>query len=315
MATLKNTVAFGLCALLLTAGALPATAASSEQVHRGHPHDVLFGVNTSSDGLLAVGNSGRLWRSRDGSKWQSNSSVGDSRALLAVSERQGNLLAVGQQGGIFHSAGDGWKAVEAPVKERLFAVAQGDFGLAVAAGAFGTVLCSQDGGRSWQQSEIDWPALIGQNYQPHVYNAAIDARGRVYIVGEFGMVARSDDAGKTWQSLHSGDASLFGLALSETGLGYAVGQSGTVLRSRDGGDSWAPIRSNSDAILMDVAIRADGKAVATGIRQALSISPTSSQARVLKHDAFLESWYSDIAVLGNAFYAVGEQAKVIKISL
>ena len=315
MASVKNRVAAGVCALLLTAGAMPAAAASSEQVHRGHPHDVLFGVNTSSDGLLAVGSNGRLWQSRDGSQWQSNSNVGDSRALLAVSERQGNLLAVGQQGGIFHNAGDGWKAVEAPVKERLFAVAQGDFGLAVATGAFGAVLCSQDGGRSWRQSQIDWPALIGQNYQPHVYNAAIDARGRIYIVGEFGMIARSDDAGKSWQSLHSGEASLFGLALSDTGLAYAVGQSGTVLRSKDGGDSWKAITSNSDAILMDVAIRADGKAVATGIRQALSISPTSSQARVLNHDAFLESWYSDIAVLGNAFYAVGEQAKVIKISL
>ena len=314
MKPLKHTFTAAGCALLL-GGALPALAASSEQVHQEHPHDVLFGISRGSDGLIAVGTGGELRRSADGKAWTIQAATAPGTSLFDVSERQGRLLAVGQEGEIFRNAGDGWQEVDAPTRDRLFAVAQGEMGRAVATGAFGTVLYSKDGGASWTQAEIDWPALIGQDYQPHVYNVSFDARGRVFIVGEFGLIARSDDGGQSWTPLHQGDASLFGFALSDSGLAYAVGQSGTVLRSRDGGDSWAAIDSGNEAILMDVAIRPDGKAVATGIRQAISIAPEANRAENLHHDLFLENWYSDVAVLGNEFYAVGQFARVVKISL
>ena len=314
MNALKHTLLAATCSLLL-GGALPALAASSEQVHQEHPHDVLFGISRGSDGLIAVGSGGELRHSADGRAWTKRAAAAPGSSLFDISERQGKLLAVGQQGQIFRSTGQQWQQVDSPRAERLFAVAQGELGQAVATGAFGTVLYSKDGGRSWQQADNDWPALIGQDYQPHVYNVSFDARGRVFIVGEFGLIARSDDGGQSWTSLHQGDASLFGLAISDSGLAYAVGQSGTVLRSRDGGDSWSPVDSGNEAILMDVAIRADGHAVATGIRQAISMAPNARRAEALHHDLFLENWYSDVAVLGNEFYAVGQFARVVKISL
>ena len=70
------------------------------------------------------------------------------------------------------------------------------------------------------ETRIDWPALIGQDYQPHVYNVSFDARGRVFIVGEFGLIARSDDGGQSWTSLHQGDASLFGFAFCASLLAF-----------------------------------------------------------------------------------------------
>lgn len=302
-------------AVLLAIAPLSVSAANSEQVHRGRPHDAMFAVKASRQGLIASGNQGKLWQSKDGITWQSLGQLGEQGALLDLSLSQEQLLAVGQQGAIYRREDNRWEAVDAPVKNRLFAVAQGAEGLAVAAGAFGAVLCSEDGGRSWRQADIDWPALIGQDYQPHIYNAGVDARGRLYIVGEFGLIARSSDAGKTWEALHIGEASLFGFALGRDGLAYAVGQRGEVLRSQDGGDSWTALSTNTKAILMDVAIRSDGVAVATGIRKAIVIRPHENRVRALAHEPFLESWYSDIAVLDDAFYAVGEQAMVVKISL
>lgn len=315
-----NTLAkFGLRgATLLFATLMSAAHAAplkSEMVSQGHAHEALFSVNANADGLIAVGGGGQISTSKDGSTWQRVNIGLAGRSLLAVSEVGGNAIAVGQQGAIVRRNGEKWQEQKSPTKERLFAVAQDGNGFVIASGGFGTLIRSLDSGKSWQKLTIDWPALIGQSYEPHVYNVTLDARGRAYMAGEFGMIARSEDRGETWQALNSGDESLFGLAFGERDLAYAVGQSGTILRSQDGGETWSQIESGSDAILLDVSIRSDDRAVVTGIREALSIDVGASHAERLDNDQLLGSWYCDVGVYNGDFYVVGQQANVLKLSI
>jgi photosystem II stability/assembly factor-like uncharacterized protein len=308
----KYTAPLVLSFAMATVNAAPL---QGDMVNKGHAHEALFGVNASADGLIAVGGAGQISSSKDGVTWQRINVDLAGRSLLAVSDVGGNAIAVGQQGVIVLRNADTWQEQESPTTERLFSVAQDGAGFVIAAGGFGTVLRSVDSGKSWEKLLIDWQALIGQSYEPHVYNVTVDDQGRAYMAGEFGMIARSDDQGKSWQALHSGDESLFGLAIGDRGLAYAVGQSGTILRSLDGGDSWSKIESGSDAILLDVSVRSDDRAVVTGIREALSIAPGGQRAERLDNSQLLDSWYCDVGVYKGDFYVVGQKANVLKLSI
>lgn len=315
-----NTVAkkSGYMVSLLLATVVSAANAAplqEELVNKGHAHEALFGVNASADGLIAVGGAGQISTSSDGRSWQRVNVDLTGRSLLAVSDVGGNAIAVGQQGAIVRRDAGEWKEQESPTTERLFSVAQDGNGFVIASGGFGAVLRSVDSGKTWEKLVIDWQELIGQSYEPHVYNVTVDSSGRAYMAGEFGMIARTDDQGKTWQALHSGDASIFGLAFGERGLAYAVGQSGTILRSRDGGESWTKIESGSDAILLDVSVRSDDRAVITGIREALSIEADSGHAVRINNPQLLDSWYCDVGVFKGDFYVVGQKANVLKLSI
>jgi photosystem II stability/assembly factor-like uncharacterized protein len=299
------------------AGALSVgmALADVQPVYSGKPHDVLFAVQTTDEGLVAVGGSGQYSRSRDGKTWEHQQIADDALSLLSVSEVKGNALAVGQGGAILRRGKDGWKAVTTPTKERLLSVAQGEDGVAMAVGGFGTVLRSRDGGQSWEALKLDWESLIQQPYQPHVYTTMFDTQGNAFIAGEFGMIARSRDGGDNWELMHSGEESVFGLAMNRSGYGMAVGQSGLVLRTRDFGERWEALDAGTGAILLEVAVREDGAAVAAGIREAIRFPAESATPVRLAVAPFLESWFTDIAILNGEFYLVGQQAQVVKVDL
>ncbi|QQD19008.1 hypothetical protein I6N98_03880 [Spongiibacter nanhainus] len=304
---------------LLTLSLVVATgqgfASDEGLIYQGTAHDAFFGIDVTERGLVAVGAGGLYSISANGKDWQHTSIASPDVSLLSVTEKGGDALAVGQGGVVMRRDGDRWSEVATPTKERLLSVAQGKGGLALAVGGFGTVLRSVDGGNSWEKLTIDWESLIQQPYEPHVYNCLVDAKGDIFIVGEFGMIARSQDRGDTWQALNSGEESLFGIAINASGIGVAVGQSGLVLRSGDGGESWQELDSQTGAILLDVAVRDDGAAVVSGIREALAVSASGRTVRRLNSPEFLEDWFVDVAVFQRDFYLVGQQAQVVKVKL
>jgi photosystem II stability/assembly factor-like uncharacterized protein len=296
--------------LLATANAV---ASDTGMTHQGKAHDAFFGVSASKQGLIAVGSGGRFSRSEDGNEWLHSNISSPDIALLAVSERGNTRLAVGQGGTIMRFAGEAWSQSESPTSERLLGVAQGDDGLAIAVGGFGTVLRSKDDGSTWEKLSIDWQEVIQQGYEPHVYNCLIDAQGGIIIVGEFGMIARSDDGGDSWRTLHLGEESIFGIAMNASGVGFAVGQSGVVVVSHDGGEVWRKVELRTEAILLDVAVRDNGDAVISGIREALTVRAKDRRITRLKTSEFLEDWYVDVAIHNSDFYLVGQRAQVVKV--
>lgn len=304
-----------LLALSLFVAAGQGIADDDGLIYQGTAHDAFFGIEVTEQGLVAVGAGGLYSTSSNGKDWQHSAIASPDVSLLSVSEKHGSALAVGQGGVVMRRGEDSWGAVSTPTKERLLAVAQGKGGLALAVGGFGTVLRSLDGGDNWEKLTIDWESLINQPYEPHVYNCLVDANGDIFIVGEFGMIARSQDRGATWQALNTGEESLFGIAINDAGVGVAVGQSGLVLRSDDNGESWKSLESQTGAILLDVAVRDDGAAVVSGIREALAVSASGRTVKRLTRPEFLEDWFVDVTVFQNNFYLVGQQAQVVKVKL
>ncbi|MEX0839096.1 MAG: YCF48-related protein [Parvibaculum sp.] len=131
----------------------------------------------------------------------------------------------------------------------------------VAVGSGGTVLESDDGGKSWTHgvrpdTEL---ALLG-----------VVAKGdRRFVVGQSGQVFRS--TGRAWTSLESGtEERLFAVALGDGRSVVVVGAFGTILVSRDDGESWSRVELDWTSILGDYlephfyAVHIDGDIVTVG---------------------------------------------------
>jgi photosystem II stability/assembly factor-like uncharacterized protein len=184
-------------------------------VRSGTAHEMLFDVAFDGERGLAVGAYGAILASDDGGvRWQVARAKDVSVALLGASIRNGRCLAVGQGGAMVVSDDCRQWQVLAPVTEaRLMAVSLNRHQLAVAVGAFGTVLRSHDNGHHWEALSLDWMQLNPDGFEPHLYDVHVADDGLITLVGEAGLVLRSAD-GANWQVLHHGGPSLFGLSVA-----------------------------------------------------------------------------------------------------
>lgn len=114
-------------------------------------------------------------------------------------------------------------------------------------GAYGLVLASGDGGKSWQP----WMARLSNPKALHAY--AVRRRGEVVLIaGEQGLVQRSDDGGRSFKRLETPyKGSFFTAELLADGAMVLAGLRGNALRSTDGGRSW-----NTLAVPMNASITA-----------------------------------------------------------
>lgn len=127
----------------------------------------------------------------------------------------------------------------------LFAIAARGERVA-AAGYFGTVIVSQDGGATWDapQTGTDEP----------MYAVALGPGDEVWAAGRAGVVLRSEDGGKTWTRRPTPfNRHVFGLYASGTGEALAVGDYGLQLHTADGGAHWSCIPREQDVILGRIA--------------------------------------------------------------
>lgn len=126
-----------------------------------------------------------------------------------------------------------------PLLDVWFADSQHGFVL----GAYGQLLRTLDGGRSWQTLGHQLP-----NPDRFHLNSLLATRsGDLYIAGEAGLLLRSRDAGRTWTALESPyDGSFFAMAELD-GL-YLMGLRGNLFHSPDG-EHWQALELESSATL------------------------------------------------------------------
>jgi photosystem II stability/assembly factor-like uncharacterized protein len=273
-------------------------------------HDALYDVCFNAGGGTAVGVAGLIlesdaaatgWKPREGASLTPLS-------LLGVACGARRRIAVGQLGTVLLDEGGGWHAVDSGSEQRLLAVALNAAGLAIAVGGFGTVLRSTDGGASWEALAFDWPAIVEDFAEPHLYDVTVAEDGTITIVGEFELVLRSVDRGASWQRVHKGDASLFGMHLDPvTGSGYAVGQQGRVLRTADGGASWEILLAPEDAQLLGVWSAPDGTVIASGMRTMLGSRDGGASWQSVRGADISIGWYAALAA------PAGESARLVSV--
>jgi photosystem II stability/assembly factor-like uncharacterized protein len=117
-----------------------------------------------------------------------------------------------------------------PGDVNLYALSYGDADHVWAVGEFGTVMASEDGGRSWKQQRAPIETtLFGVHFTDAQHGWAVGTD----------VIIRTEDGGTTWtpQKPPVTQRSLYDVFV-EGRNGWIVGGAGTVLKSTDGGSTW-----------------------------------------------------------------------------
>ncbi|MQF49162.1 hypothetical protein FIM08_04635, partial [SAR202 cluster bacterium AC-647-N09_OGT_505m] len=191
-----------------------------------------------------------------------------------------------------------------------------------AVGASGTIMMTNDGGRSWSlQTSGTTSQLMGIDFVDYRYGWAVGAGGTVLattngghtwtpqtsgttetlhrvqfrdasngsVVGVNGLILRTTDGGNTWSSINSGSSrNLRGISYGSSTVLTVVGDQGEVLRSTDGGSSWSAQTSGTSRNLRGVSLSDASNGWAVG-----------ADGRVLRTQDGGSSW-SEQTVLGEA---------------
>jgi photosystem II stability/assembly factor-like uncharacterized protein len=208
---------------------------------------------TSPDTAWAVGHDAVILKSTDrGASW---ARVLDGRMLLKTLRQaaQGDAkLARDVERTMAQSASpDVWPTA-------LFDLMLIDDERGFAVGAFGLLLATNDGGRTWQPA-----ADRGENERGlHLY-AIQGGGGRPYIAGEQGLLLRLDSAGRRFVRVPTPyNGSYFGVATAGEAV-LAYGLRGNAYLSSDAGASWRKLETGTDANLVGAGLQADGLWLAT----------------------------------------------------
>jgi photosystem II stability/assembly factor-like uncharacterized protein len=249
----------------------------------------------------AVGHDGVVLHSADGgARWTRQL---DGRATAQQLVAHYEVLAAKGSGQATASLAAVRQNYAAGPEQALLGVCFQDARRGVVCGSFGTLLGTQDGGRTWQS----WLERIDNPKQLHL-NAIERIGGSVFIASEQGCVFRlegagegsrfvphatgyggsffgvlgrgedvmayglrgtaflSRDAGGRWQRLPLGlDAGLNGGAVFDDGAMALVSQDGRVLLSRDGGASFRPLAVPRPGLFTSIVQAAPGVAVVGGL--------------------------------------------------
>ncbi len=258
-------------------------------------HSLLLDITTAPGGLIvAVGERGNILTSRDaGANWQQQQCP-VSVTLTAVrfaSASQG--WVVGHSGMILHTedggttwirqldgAGAAAQAVDdaksAPeggavrhdaallVKDGpdkpFLALAVVDAQHVYAAGAYGLLFATRDGGTHWRSLMPGLPNPEGKN----LYGIGV-AGPATLIVGEQGSLFLSDDAGEHFAALGSPyQGSYFGILTDRSGAFLTFGLRGHAYRSEDHGRSWSAIPTGIGDSITGATRLPDGSIVMVG---------------------------------------------------
>ena len=145
-----------------------------------------------------------------------------------------------------------------PLMDVWFANAE----LGWAAGAYGSLLHTHNGGRQWN----DYSHKVGNADELHLNGVVGAPDGTLYLASEWGTVFRSSTNGESWEALETGyDGSFFGVLVNPvTSSVFAYGLLGTVYRSNDRGESWEEAPARARASLFGGIATEDGTLIFVG---------------------------------------------------
>jgi photosystem II stability/assembly factor-like uncharacterized protein len=225
--------------------------------------------------------------------------------LIAITKAGNRLVAVGEHGVVVYSddAGVSWTQAAVPVDVTLTCVAFATDLLGWAAGHYGVILGTVDGGKTWhvqlnglqvnQLALADAQAVAANppstsNPSPALALALkrasfFESLGpdkpflcivvlgpqKLLVLGAYSMAMMTTDGGKTWAdwSLHIYDRlshDLYGVTMIGQDI-YIACETGLVFCSTDGGDSFPQVASPASATLFGVIGAADGSVIVYGV--------------------------------------------------
>lgn len=322
-ARLGLAASFGLTlSLLVHAGPGLDPAEATAEMKPLAARSLMLNITDGSARAIAVGERGHILVSESRRDWRQIEGVPTRSTLTAVHARGNQAWAVGHDAVILRSADQGlsWERVwwsegcrrvgdtshlppdaecEGPLMDVLFVDDQRGFAI----GAYGLMLVSEDGGRSWDYFEVpgmvdeddedfgwggaaegglredafdeddeddDWTLPTdefdaSEGIEKHLNAMALTPDGELVIVGEAGSAWRSRDGGENWERINLPyQGSLFGVIALGPGHVLAFGMRGNVFETTDLGDTWTPVDSGTELSLMGGTALPNGGAVLVG---------------------------------------------------
>ena len=202
--------------------------------------------------------------------------------LLGASWAGPRLVAVGEQGVVLLSDDQGRTVRQArtvPLDPTLTSVHFIDASQGWAAGHWGVILASRDGGETWQQQRLDL-----EQDRPLFALHFFDAEHGV-AVGLWSLVLTTNDGGLTWTERpltpppgsKRADLNLLSLFADSRGALYATAERGMLLRSDDRGATWRYLSTGYKGSLWSGIALADGTLLVGGQRGSMFRSDDAGQ--------------------------------------
>jgi photosystem II stability/assembly factor-like uncharacterized protein len=295
----------------MSTGAIYRTADGGTSWVLAHvaPHG-LFGVDFAGKLTgLAVGegssvvetfDGGATWIDRGGDGAVTLTSVSCANALvcLATTDTGDRLLRTTDGGARFDpipSTGD------------VLAASFGEGSRAVAAGRFGQIIVSDDGGARWTP--------IGSRLGGSFTRLRATSRSLAFAAGLDGTIARTTDAGHTWQPVHvSSSQDITDVSFVDPDFGYALDLTGKLLRTDDGGTSWRIVKTGFSASPQAVLALGDGSVLLIGPHGILRSARRGAPFHRIRSQAARRAKIFEIDRAGRALVAYGSRRVAISLN-
>jgi photosystem II stability/assembly factor-like uncharacterized protein len=266
-----------------------------------------FNAVFSRDALdvLAVGDSGLVYRSFDGGANWTRFALGDKplRGVIAIGW---TIVAVGDSGKVWRSvdSGGGWALQVMSGTPSLRAIASLGGDVLVAVGSGGTVLRSNDAGASWG------PEPGGTGEQLNAVQFVDTLTG--WVAGTNGFLARSTNGGASWTPVVLPTTQPLNSVAARGTSVWVVGDNATVFRSTDGGANFALVNLHADASpdVKKVWLSSPDSIYMTGgggfIRRSFD---GGAKWTFLTHT--IQGQFSDLYFVGASGWAAGRQVRTV----
>lgn len=154
---------------------------------------------------------------------------------------------------IFQSENADFAAKEGPTKPFLDVLAL-DVNTILVAGAYGTLLRSNDGGATWNLLDANV-----ENPDGYHFNGLAKGADYLFLAGEAGQIFRSSDQGDSWEVLESPYyGSFFGLHIDKLNRLWVAGLRGNIFMSDDQGETFTQIRLEDTVNINSITDAANG---------------------------------------------------------
>lgn len=240
-----------------------------------------------------------------------------TRATMLASTLAGQrIVAVGDHGIVLLSDDGGRshrQAKSVPLDAALSSVTFVGERTGWAAGHWGAILRTDDGGETWRAQRVDVRQdrpLFGIHFFDATHGVA---------VGLWSLVLVTEDGGATWQTVEmpapegakKADLNLLGLFADPGGRLFAAAERGMVLRSDDRGHHWAYLPTGYTGSFWTGLVAADGSLLAAGLRGSLyrSVDDGRSWSRVATQS---KSSITALARVGHDIVGAGLEGLVLR---